>query len=171
MEFGLLVIRVALGLTLAAHGAQKLFGWFGGGGLAGTGGFFEAMGFRPGRVMALVAGLGESLGGLGIAFGLLTPFAAALVIAVMAVAIVSVHLEKGFFSSNGGYEFPLLNASVAFGLVFMGAGPLSLDGALGLSLAGPEWAGAALGLGLLGASLPLLARAVRVNRRSRDARA
>jgi len=166
MEFGLLVIRVALGLTLAAHGAQKLFGWFGGGGLAGTGGFFEQMGFRPGRVMALMAGLGEALGGLGIALGLLTPFAAALVITVMTVAIVSVHLEKGFFSSNGGYEFPLLNAAVAFGLVFIGPGPLSFDAVLGLPLAGPEWAGAALGLGLLGAAVPLLARAARAHHRT-----
>jgi len=166
MEFGLLVIRVALGLTLAAHGAQKLFGWFGGGGLAGTGGFFEQMGFRPGRVMALMAGLGEALGGLGIALGLLTPFAAALVLAVMTVAIVSVHLEKGFFSSNGGYEFPLLNAAVAFGLVFIGPGPLSFDAVLGLPLAGPEWAGAALGLGLLGAAVPLLARAARAHHRT-----
>jgi len=166
MEFGLLVIRVALGLTLAAHGAQKLFGWFGGGGLAGTGGFFEQMGFRPGRVMALMAGLGEALGGLGIALGLLTPFAAALVITVMTVAIVSVHLEKGFFSSNGGYEFPLLNAAVAFGLVFIGPGLLSFDAVLGLPLAGPEWAGAALGLGLLGAAVPLLARAARAHHRT-----
>jgi len=161
MEFGLLVIRVALGLTLAAHGAQKLFGWFGGGGVAGTGGFFEQMGFRPGKVMAVVAGLGEALGGLGIAFGLLTPFAAALVIAVMSVAIVSVHLEKGFFTTNGGYEFPLLNAAVAFGLVFIGPGSLSFDGALGLKLAGPDWAGVALAIGLLGAAAPLAARAAR----------
>jgi len=166
MEFGLLVIRVALGLTLAAHGAQKLFGWFGGGGLAGTGGFFAQMGFRPGRVMALLAGLGEALGGLGIALGVLTPFAAALVIAVMSVAIVSVHLEKGFFASNGGYEFPLLNAAVAFGLVFIGPGPLSFDAALGLPLAGPQWAGVALGLGLLGAAVPLLARAARAHHRT-----
>ena len=164
MEFGLLVIRVALGLTLAAHGAQKLFGWFGGGGVAGTGGFFEQLGFRPGKAMAVMAGLGEALGGLGIAFGLLTPFAAALVIAVMAVAIVSVHLEKGFFSTNGGYEFPLLNALVAFGLVFIGPGSLSFDGVLGLKLAGPEWAGVALAIGLLGAAAPLAARARRAHR-------
>lgn len=164
MEFGLLVIRVALGLTLFAHGAQKLFGWFGGGGLAGTGGFFEQMGFRPGRTMALLAGLGEAAGGLGMALGLLTPFAAAGIIAVMTVAIVSVHIEKGFFSTNGGYEFPLLNALVAFGLVFIGPGPLSFDAVLGLNLAGPEWAGVALGIGLLGAAAPLAARARRAHR-------
>jgi len=164
MEFGLLVIRVALGLTLFAHGAQKLFGWFGGGGLAGTGGFFEKMGFRPGKTMALLAGFGEAGGGLGMALGLLTPFAAAGIIAVMSVAIVSVHLEKGFFGSNGGYEFPLLNALVAFGLVFIGPGPLSFDAALGLKLAGPEWAGIALAIGLLGASVPLLTRAARARR-------
>src|SRR5215510_4540749 len=110
MEFGLLLIRLVVGLTLAAHGAQKLFGLFGGYGIAGTGGFFESLGFRPGKLMAVVAGFGEAGGGLGIALGLLTPFAAALIIAVMLVAIVSVHLSKGFFNSNGGYEFPLVNA-------------------------------------------------------------
>ena len=165
MEFGLLLIRVALGLTLAAHGAQKLFGVFGGHGITGTGGFFESLGFRPGKPMAVMAGLGEAGGGLAFALGLLTPFAAAAIIATMVVAIVSVHLQKGFFSSEGGYEFPLLIASAAAGVAFIGPGPLSLDAVFGLSLAGPEWGLLAIGLGVLGAALPLLRRSVVTHRR------
>jgi putative oxidoreductase len=87
MSMGLLVLRVAFGALFAAHGTQKLFGWFGGYGLEGTGGFFESIGFRPGKVMAFVAGATELSAGLGLAFGLLTPLAAAAVIGVMINAI------------------------------------------------------------------------------------
>src|SRR5215831_15810055 len=127
MEFGLLILRVAVGLTLAAHGAQKLFGMFGGYGIAGTGGFFASLGFRPGKVMAVMAGLGEAIGGLAFALGLLTPFASALIIAVMTVAIWSVHMEKGFFNSNGGFEYPMVLSAVASSVAFTGPGPLSMD--------------------------------------------
>lgn len=160
MEFGLLLLRAGVGLTLAAHGAQKLFGWFGGYGITGTGGFFASMGFRPGKAMAVIAGFGETAGGLGLALGLLTPLAAGLVVATMLVAIVSVHLEKGFFNSDGGYEFPLLLASAATALAVTGPGPLSVDARLGLNLAGLEWGVVAVGMGVLGAALPLGARAV-----------
>src|SRR5262245_45582768 len=166
MEFGLLLIRVVLGLTLAAHGAQKLFGWFGGYGIAGTGGFFESMGFRPGKLMAVMAGFGEAAGGLGLALGLLTPFAAGLIIATMLVAIVSVHIPKGFFNAGGGYEFPLLIAATALGVTLAGPGPLSLDAVLGLPLAGAQWAAFALGAGLLGALLPLLRRSALAHRQA-----
>ena len=94
MDTGLLIIRVVLGLTLAAHGAQKLFKWFGGYGIAGTGGFLESMGFRPGRLFATLSGLGEFAGGLGLAVGFLTPLAAAGIIATMLVAIWTVHLKR-----------------------------------------------------------------------------
>src|SRR5262245_59518636 len=104
MSFGILILRLAVGLGLAAHGAQKLFGWFGGYGIAGTGQFLEQMGFRPGRVFAAQAGLAELLGGLFLATGLLTPAASAAVVAVMVVAGVSAHLKNGFFAHNGGYE-------------------------------------------------------------------
>ena len=77
METGLLIIRVVVGLSLVAHGAQKLFGAFGGHGIAGTAGFFESLGMRPGKLFATLAGLGETGGGLGLALGLLTPFSAA----------------------------------------------------------------------------------------------
>jgi putative oxidoreductase len=108
MDIGLLVLRLAVGLTMAAHGGQKLFGWFGGYGIAGTGGFLESLGFRPGKVHAGLAGTAELVGGLLIALGLLTPVGAALVIAVMVVAIGSVHLPKGFFVSDGGFEYNLM---------------------------------------------------------------
>jgi putative oxidoreductase len=162
MEFGLFLIRIVVGLTLAGHGAQKLFGMFGGYGIAGTGQFFESIGFRPGRVMAAIAGLGELGGGLAFALGLLTPFASAVIIATMAVAIWSVHIEKGFFNQGGGYEFPLMIAAIVLGIAFTGAGPLSLDAILGLPFAGGEWGFVALGLGLAGALPPLVARAAAV---------
>src|SRR5439155_1943196 len=98
MSIGLLILRLVVGLTLAAHGAQKLFGWFGGYGLAGTGQFLEQLGFRPGRIQAAQAGLAEFVGGLLLAAGFLTPVGAAAVAAVMLVASVSVHLKNGFFA-------------------------------------------------------------------------
>jgi putative oxidoreductase len=111
MDLGLLVLRLVVGLTLATHGAQKLFGWFGGYGLAGTGGFMEQLGFRPGRRAALMAGLSETVGGLLLALGAATPLAAALIVGVMLVATFSVHWTKGFFNRNGGYEYPLVLAT------------------------------------------------------------
>src|SRR5690349_2352743 len=102
MDFGLLLLRLTVGLTLAAHGAQKL-GWFGGPGLAAVGQMFEALGFHPGRRQALVASLVEIGGGLLIALGLLTPLGAALVLSVMLVAALSVHVKNGFFVSGGGF--------------------------------------------------------------------
>src|SRR5712672_4093980 len=108
MDIGLLLLRLTLGLTLAAHGTQKLFGWFGGSGLDATGEFFEMIGFLPGRRQALLAGLAETGGGLLLALGLLTPVAAAIVFSVMLVAAVSVHIKKGFFITNGGYEYTLV---------------------------------------------------------------
>jgi len=166
MALGLLIIRLAVGLTLAAHGAQKLFGLFGGHGLAGTGGFLESLGFRPGKPLALLAGLGELCGGLALALGVFTPFAAALVVATMVVAMLGVHVEKGFFSQNGGYEYALLIALSALGIAFAGPGALSLDAAFGLALAGTWWGVVALVMGVIGALPPLLARAVATRRRA-----
>src|SRR6266850_4808361 len=113
MSVGLLILRLVVGLTLAAHGAQKLFAWFGGYGIAGTGQFLEQLGFRPGRLQAAQAGIAETVGGLFLAAGFLTPAAAAAVVAVMFVAAVSVHIEKGFFALNGGYEYTLVLAGAA----------------------------------------------------------
>ena len=104
MNEGLLLARLVFGLVMAAHGAQKLFGWFGGYGIAGTGNFFESIGFRPGRLFAALAGLGEFGGGLLLALGFLGPIGPALILSVMIVAAVSVHWGKGLFSTTNGIE-------------------------------------------------------------------
>lgn len=140
MAMALLVARLLLGGALFAHGAQKLFGWFGGYGVKGTGGFMESLGFRPGALFATAAGLGEAGGGLLTAFGLGGPIGPALIIMVMIVAILSVHAPKGFWASNGGYELNTMNIAGALTLAFVGFGPFSLDAAFG---AGEIWTDAA----------------------------
>src|SRR5712691_9967546 len=100
MDAGLLIVRFIFGLLMAAHGAQKLFGWFGGYGLAGTGGFMESLGFRPGQVFAAAAALAEFIGGLLVALGLLGPVGPALIVSVMIVAAVTVHLQHGVFATS-----------------------------------------------------------------------
>jgi putative oxidoreductase len=150
MDLVLLVLRVVVGLLFVGHGAQKLFGWFGGHGLQGTAGFFEALGLRPGRLHAAAGGLGELGGGLLLALGLVTPIAAAVLIAVMTVAVAKVHISKGPWVSNGGYEYNLVLGSVAFALAGVGPGAWSLDHALGLDWASTGWAVVALGAGLVG---------------------
>jgi len=158
MDTGLLILRLAVGLTLVGHGTQKLFGWFGGYGLQGTGGFLEQLGFQPGARAALMAGLTEAGGGALLTLGLFTPLAATLLIAVMLVAIVTVHLSKGFFVSNGGYEYPLILAIAALTFAITGPGQISLDALLGTERAGLAWGIAAAALGTLGAGAQLLSR-------------
>jgi putative oxidoreductase len=158
MNIGLLLLRLVVGLTLASHGTQKLFGWFGGYGLSGTGGLMESLGFVPGRRAAFFAGLAETLGGLLLALGLATPLAAAIVIGVMGVAVATVHISKGFFATGGGYEYNLVLATAALSLAFIGAGAYSLDAVLGLSRNGLGWGLGALALGLVGAALQLASR-------------
>jgi putative oxidoreductase len=150
MELALLGLRLVVGLGFAAHGAQKLFGSFGGHGLEGTAGFFEQIGLRPGALHARAAGTTEFLGGLLIAFGLVTPFAAAALIAVMIAAVLTVHVKNGFFNADQGYEYNLTLIAVLFVLAAIGAGEWSLDYALDLELASTGWALGALGVGLLG---------------------
>ena len=147
----LLLIERLIGLGLAAHGAQKLFGWFGGYGIAGTGGYFESIGFRPGKFFAAAAGLAEFLAGLLIAVGLAAPVAAMLTIAVMIVAIWSVHIDKGFFAQNGGWELSATYIAIAVGLVASGYGAYSLDAAFGLgSVWTPALSWIFIGLGVVG---------------------
>ena len=169
MSIGLLILRLVVGLSLAAHGAQKLFGWFGGYGLAGTGQFLEQLGFRPGRVQAARAGTAELVGGLFLAAGFLTPAAAAAVVAVMLVAAVSVHIKKGFFAHNGGYEYTLVLGGAALALAFTGPGALSLDQALGISWSGDTWGLAGLAAGLIGGAGPLLSRKTELTSTAHDA--
>jgi putative oxidoreductase len=158
MAEGLFFLRLFLGVLLFAHGTQKLFGWFGGYGLDGTGGFFEQVGHRPGRTMAALAGLSEAGGATLLVLGLLTPLGAAMVIGVMVVASVSVHGDKGLWATNGGYELPLTNAVIAAALGFTGAGSFSFDNALGLGLSGWDWGIGAGVLGLVGAGIQLARR-------------
>jgi putative oxidoreductase len=144
VSLGLLIVRLVVGLTLAAHGAQKLFGWFGGPGRAGTAGFFGNLGFRRPAAMAVLAGAGELGGGVLFAAGLLTPLAAIAIAVVMLTAIWTVHLRNGFFSTAGGYEFNLVLIAVAVAVAATGPGRVSLDRALGIAgdLSGGWWAAA-----------------------------
>jgi putative oxidoreductase len=151
MDLGLLVARLVLGPLMAAHGAQKLLGWFGGHGLSGTSGFFESLGFRPGRLFAAAAAVGEVASGLLVAFGLFGPVGPALMISVMIVAAVSVHWHNGVFAMSNGIEVPLLYATGALALAFTGPGRFSLDAALGLrSLWTPATTAVVLAVGIMG---------------------
>ncbi|MFF5703126.1 DoxX family membrane protein [Streptomyces sp. NPDC012794] len=124
-DAGLLLLRVVLGLAVAAHGTQKLFGWFGGGGIGGTGRFFTAVGYPAGDAMAVVAGLTETLGGLGLALGLLTPLAGAAVTGTMINAL-AVHGAGAFFAPKG-MEYELLLAAAAAALTLAGPGRHAVD--------------------------------------------
>jgi len=124
---GLLVARIVLGLLMTAHGSQKLFGWFGGHGLAATGGMFESLGFRPGKMFATVAAATEVASGILVVLGLLGPIGPALMISVMIVAGASVHLRNGLFAMSNGIEVPLLYATGAAALALTGPGAYSLD--------------------------------------------
>lgn len=125
--YGALLLRVPVGIIFVAHGAQKLFGWFGGYGLEGTGGWMESIGLAPGVLMAFLAGAAEFFGGLALIMGLLTrPAAFALSIAML-VAIFSVHFSHGLFMSNNGYEFGLALLAASASLMFSGAGKASFD--------------------------------------------
>lgn len=159
MSLGLLVLRVVAGLLLAGHGAQKLFGWFGGYGLAGTGRFFEGLGFRPGWAFAAEAGLSEFLGGLLMATGFLGPVGPTLVLATMIVAAISVHWHNGLFVTSNGIELPLLYAAIAVSAALTGPGAYSLDGAIGLTgFWTPELSWAAVVIGIIAAIVNLVVR-------------
>jgi putative oxidoreductase len=149
MDLALFVLRVVVGGLFAAHGAQKLFGAFGGHGIAGTGQFFENLGLRPGERHARLAGLGEFGGGLLLVFGLLTPLGAAAIIGIMTVAVLTVHLTKGWQNTEGGYEYNVVLAASAFALAAAGPGGWSVDNALGLDW-GTGWGFVALAAGILG---------------------
>jgi putative oxidoreductase len=133
LGIGLLLVRVAIGVIMAAHGAQKLLGWFGGYGLRGTGQFFEQLGFQPGPAFAAAASISEIVSGLLVALGLLGPVGPALMISVMIVAAMTVHWEHGLFAANNGIELPLLYGITAFGLALTGFGQYSLDNWLGIA--------------------------------------
>ncbi|GGB38496.1 oxidoreductase [Oceanisphaera marina] len=125
--YAALVLRVPVGLILAAHGAQKLFGWFGGYGLEGTGQWLASIGLAPGYLMALLAGGAEFFGGLALVLGLLTRPAALVSAFAMLVAIFAVHIDNGLFMSNNGYEYALTLFAATLALAIQGAGRLAVD--------------------------------------------
>lgn len=130
MALGFLIIRVVIGLLFVGHGAQKLFGMFGGYGPKGTGGWMESVGIKPGVAMAVMAGLMELVGGTLFTLGLLTPVAALLIALAMLGAIIKVHGPNGLWSTANGYEYPLVVLAVVIGVALTGAGAYSLDAVL-----------------------------------------
>lgn len=125
-----LTLRVPVGIILAAHGAQKIFGWFGGYGLEGTGQWMASIGLEPGYLMGLLAGSAEFYGGLALVLGLLTRPAAVVSAFTMLVAIFSVHFEHGLFLTNNGYEYALALFAATVALTIQGAGSFSVDNAI-----------------------------------------
>jgi putative oxidoreductase len=126
MNLGLLIIRLVIGISLIGHGSQKLFGWFGGYGPKGTGGFMESIGIKPGVLMAVLAGLGELVGGLLFATGLFTWVGAALITITMLVAIFKVHSQNGYWVDKGGIEYPFVLIAVVIGIALIGPGLYSI---------------------------------------------
>ncbi|MCQ8889224.1 DoxX family protein [Pseudoalteromonas carrageenovora] len=130
-----LILRVPVGLILAAHGAQKLFAWFGGYGLEGTGQWMASIGLEPGYWLALMAGSAEFFGGIALAFGLLTRPAALVTAFTMLIAIFSVHINNGLFMANNGYEYALTLLVATAALAIQGAGSFSVDSVIAKKLA------------------------------------
>lgn len=155
---GLLLARLILGVLMVAHGGQKLFGWLGGYGIAGTAGFFEQLGFRPGRLFVITSSVAEVLSGILIALGLFGPVGPALLLSVMIVAAVSVHWGHGLFAGTNGIEVPLLYAAGAIALALTGPGPFSLDAMLEIDIWTPALKAVALAVGVVGGVVNLLAR-------------
>jgi putative oxidoreductase len=157
LSIGLLLARVVIGPLMAAHGAQKLFGWFGGPGLNTTGEFMTQLGFRPGRLFAAVASVTEIASGILVAFGFLGPIGPALMLSVMIIAAVTVHWRNGVFAMQNGIELPLLYAAVAVAFAMTGFGQYSVDEWLGIAVGAPA-TGLVLAAGVAGAIANLTLR-------------
>jgi putative oxidoreductase len=151
MKIGRLLLRTVVGGFFIGHGTQKLFGWFGGGGLKGTAEAFGTLGLHPPKAHATAAGLAEAGGGAALLIGLETPLAAAGITATMLTAIRTVHFKNGPWATNGGYEYNAVLIAAALALAELGPGRLSLDALLGRERSGAGWAIAAAGAGALGA--------------------
>ncbi len=158
-DFAILLLRLAAGLAFAAHGSQKAFGWWGGPGPQGWRGAITHMGFRPVELFVWVSILAELIGGLAFAAGVLTPAAAALLVAQSVVIVFKAHWSKGYFSQKGGFEYPLLLAVVAIAVAVAGPGQISVDHVVGLA---PDAAirGGLLVLGAIGGVAALVLQRV-----------
>jgi putative oxidoreductase len=153
MNLGRLITRVAIGGLFAGHGAQKLFGWFGGGGIDGTAETMDKLELRPGRRHATAAGLSEALGGTLLALGAFTPLAASMITGTMLTAIRKVHLPNGPWNTQGGYEYNVALIAAALAIVDCGPGAPSVDRALGIEAKGNWWTLASLAAGAAGSTL------------------
>jgi putative oxidoreductase len=152
MRFALFLLRAVIGVLFIGHGAQKVLGKFGGYGPEGTGQFFDSIGLRPGKAMALAAGGTEMGGGALLTLGLATPAAQAGLTSVMAAAVWTVHKDKGIWVTEGGYEYNLVLVSALFAITACGPGALSLDEALDMERTGLGWALLGLLAGIGGAA-------------------
>jgi putative oxidoreductase len=151
VKFARLLLRLVVGALFVGHGTQKLFGWFGGGGLDRTAAGFERLGLRPSRRNAIAAGVAETGGGAALALGLATPLAAATLTGTMLTAINRVHFKNGPWVTKGGYEYNLVLIAVVLALAEAGPGKPSVDAAVGRERSGAGWALAALLAGIGGA--------------------
>ena len=154
MKLGLTVLRAILGLLFIGHGTQKLFGWFEGEGMSGTGDSFDEIGLRPGPQQATAAGISETVGGALIAAGFLVPVGCALISGVQTTAIRKVHAGRGPWFTAGGWEYNVVLIAAVLAITDLGPGDWSLDRALGTEHSGPLWAASAVGFG---AAAPTLA--------------
>jgi len=152
MKIGMAVLRLVIGLLFVGHGMQKLAGWFGGGGIEGTGQGFEGMGLKPGKQNAVVAGVSEAAGGALLAAGLAAPVGAAMISGAMSSAVYHVHASNGPWVTKGGWEYNAVLMAAVFAVTAAGLGELSLDHALGTEVSGPGVAFGQLAAGLLGAA-------------------
>jgi putative oxidoreductase len=154
MDVGLLIIRLSVGLTFAAHGAQKVLGWWGGPGFAGWTGGITRMGLRPARLWAAISAGIELVGGLALALGVLTPIASAFLVAQSTYIVVRVHLPRGFWNSGGGIEFALQLFAGSLMVVATGPGAIAIDPALGVDL-GVWWRAGFLVVAVVGAFIAM----------------
>ncbi|MGZ4104448.1 MAG: DoxX family protein [Actinomycetota bacterium] len=163
MSIGMFIVRVIVGGLFIGHGTQKLFGWFGGGGPAGTGRIFEQIGYTPGRQMALLAGCSEAGAGTLLVLGFMTPLGAAAIVGVM-VGTLAVHLPKGLWNTNGGFELPLVFAAAAIAIGYVGPGRASFDALIGWPVSGFVIGTAAAAFGIVTGGIMLSIRSAAIER-------
>jgi putative oxidoreductase len=158
MDTALLLVRIVIGGLLVGHGTKKLFGWFGGGGLAVTGSHFRFLGYWPPKLMAGMAGVAEVFAGLSLGLGLATPLGAAALIGLMLNVAVAAHRRNGLWVDDNGYEYPLVLATVATAIALTGPGAVSVDAWLGIGDPSIESVVFAVAFGLVAGAAVLVSR-------------